>query len=289
MQPVRFIALPVAGLLFVLSACTPATSGQEHPSPSASSRTAERPAPDVDKSGESVREHPEERIRETYRGVTPKEWGEQVRGVITRFETKEPLIALTFDACGGPRGSKFDQALVDHLIREQIPATLFVNSRWIDANRDTFLRLSENPLFEIGNHGTEHRPLSVNGRSVYGIRGTSDPAHAFREVWLNHEKIRNLTGREPKFFRAGTAYYDEVAVRIVHETGERVAGFDVVGDGGARFSASQVKQALLSAKPGSIVILHFNQPNGETFEGLRQAIPVLKQRGFRFVKLEDVL
>jgi peptidoglycan/xylan/chitin deacetylase (PgdA/CDA1 family) len=199
------------------------------------------------------------------------------------------VIALTFDACGGPSGSKYDRELIDYLIRENIPATLFVNSRWIDANRKTFLALTKNPLFEIENHGTEHRPLSVTGRSVYGIRGTRNAAEVVQEVLVNHRKIREMTGREPLFFRSGTAYYDEVSVRIVHDVGERVAGFDIIGDGGARFSAAQVRQALLSAKPGSIVILHFNQPSGSTFEGLREAIPVLKKRGFRFVKLENAL
>jgi peptidoglycan/xylan/chitin deacetylase (PgdA/CDA1 family) len=40
-----------------------------------------------------------------------------------------------------------------------VPATLFVNARWIEANPRQFRQLAADPLFEIANHGTEHRPL----------------------------------------------------------------------------------------------------------------------------------
>src|SRR5258708_792652 len=89
------------------------------------------------------------------------------------------VIALTFDACGGPGGSGYDQALIDFLRRRQVPATLFLNSRWIDANPAAFHLLAAEPLFEIGNHGTRHRPLSVTGRSAYGIPGTRSAGEAY--------------------------------------------------------------------------------------------------------------
>jgi peptidoglycan/xylan/chitin deacetylase (PgdA/CDA1 family) len=57
----------------------------------------------------------------------------------------------------------------------------------------------------------------------------------------------------------------------------------------AIFNRQQVKNALLSAKPGSIVIMHMNQPKGETFEGLKDAIPILQKQGYKFVKLEDYI
>jgi len=228
-----------------------------------------------------------ETIRAKYQNKQPKQWGERLPGIIQRLPTNEKVIALTFDACGGPTGNGYDQKLITFLEREKVPATLFVNRRWIQAHRETFLQLAKNPLFEIENHGTEHRPLSINGKSIYGIQGTRSVEEVVAEVKGNHEEIHKLTGREPKFFRTGTAYYDEVAVSIVQDMGERVAGFDVVGDAGATFSAYQVKKALLQSKPGSIVILHFNQPSMGTAEGVAQAIPLLKKKGYRFVKLEE--
>src|SRR5699024_7073493 len=61
----------------------------------------------------------------------PEEWGENVTGVKTTFQTDKREMALTFDACGGPYGSGYDEELISFLKEENIPATLFVNERWI--------------------------------------------------------------------------------------------------------------------------------------------------------------
>ncbi|GGE29738.1 polysaccharide deacetylase [Marinithermofilum abyssi] len=221
-------------------------------------------------------------------GAHPRQWGENVTGVKRELNSKERVIALTLDACGGLEGSGYDNDLIRFLEANRIPATLFINSRWIDANPETFRRLAKNPLFEIANHGTEHRPLSVNGRSVYGIKGTENAAQAAAEVWENQRKIEKLTGKKPKYFRSGTAYYDEIGVQIAHLLGEEVVNYNVLGDAGATYSREQVKAALLHARPGSIVLLHMNQPSHDTAEGVMDAVPVLKKRGYRFVQLDEV-
>lgn len=216
---------------------------------------------------------------------TPKAWGENIPGVMTRMKTGQKAIALTFDACGGPHGSGYDQKLIDYLVRERIPATLFINARWIDANPDLFRTLAKNRLFELENHGYQHRPLSMNGKSAWGIRGTENAAQVVDEILLNERKIQDITGRRPIYFRSGTAYYDDVSVRIVKEIGLLPVNYEILGDAGGYFNASQVRDALLSAKPGSVVLLHMNIPGKDTAEGLMAAVPILRERGFRFVKL----
>jgi peptidoglycan/xylan/chitin deacetylase (PgdA/CDA1 family) len=217
----------------------------------------------------------------------PKEWGENVTGVKTRLDTTENVIALTLDACGGATGSQYDAELIYFLRQHQIPATLFINNRWIDSNYWTFVALSKIPLFQIENHGTLHRPLSISGREAWGIKGTQNVGEIVDEVLLNHRRIENITGRAPNYFRSGTAFYDEVAVQITNDLNEQVVNFNVLGDAGATFNQYQVRDALLNAKPGSIVLLHMNKPASETFEGIRLAIPELKRRGVRFVKLDE--
>ncbi|OQY21111.1 MAG: polysaccharide deacetylase [Desulfobacteraceae bacterium 4572_35.2] len=229
-----------------------------------------------------------QRIITTYRNVVPHQWGETVTGVKTRIDTHDKIIALTFDACGSLHGMDNDSQITDFLIKEQIPATLFINARWIEPNMAAFKRLNTNPLFEIGNHGYQHKPASVNGRSVYGIAGTESVAALVDEIELNGQKIESLTGQRPLFYRSGTAYYDEVSVQIAQELGSQVAGFSILGDAGATYSRQQVKHALLSATAGDIVILHMNHPESGTAEGLIDAIPELKRRGFRFVQLSDL-
>lgn len=219
----------------------------------------------------------------------PKEWGENVTGVKTHFQSDRKEMALTFDACGGDYGSGYDEELISYLQAEKIPATLFVNERWIHANEDLFLELAAEPLFQIENHGTNHAPLSVNGGEAWGIKATESAKEVYDEIMDNHDTVQSITGIEMTLFRSGTAYYDEVAVELAEALGYTVVNFDILGDAGATFSATQVKHALLQAKPGSIALLHMNQPTSETTEGVKQAIPLLREQGFEFVLLENKL
>jgi peptidoglycan/xylan/chitin deacetylase (PgdA/CDA1 family) len=220
-------------------------------------------------------------------GKKPLQWGENVPGVRTRLATNEKVIALTLDACGSARGKGVDARLMDFLERERIPATLFINARWIDANPELFRRLAANPLFEIANHGLRHKPASVSGRSIYGIEGTRDAGDLVEEIELNARKIEAVSGKRPRLYRSGTAYYDEVAVEISQALGHEVAGFSVLGDAGATYSAAQVRAALLRATPGDVVICHMNHPESGTGAGIMAAVPELKRRGFTFVRMSD--
>lgn len=231
---------------------------------------------------------PKEEIVARYGTMVPREWGEKVTGVKSRLKTNERIVALTLDACGSSKGMGYDARLIEFLRQEKVPATLFINARWIAPNRSSFDSLAADPLFEIANHGLKHSPASVNGRSAYGISGTKNVAELVDEIELNALKIMGLTGKKPRFYRSGTAYYDEIAVKIAAELGEQVAGFSLLGDAGATFTRKQVTQALLSADPGAVIILHMNHPESGTADGVMAAIPVLKKKGYRFVRLSDM-
>lgn len=71
------------------------------------------------------------------------------------------------------RKARVSTALLATLQELAVPVTLFWNKRWIDANPDWTRQIAVNPLFQIENHGTLRKPLSVNGRSAYGIAGTA--------------------------------------------------------------------------------------------------------------------
>lgn len=226
-------------------------------------------------------------IAKAFENQTPRQWGENVTGVKTNLDTQEKVIALTMDACGSPLGMAYDERLVNFLKKEKIPATLFINARWIDKNLSTFKELASNPLFEIGNHGLEHKPASVNGKSIYGLSGTNNVEELVDEIELNARKIESITHKRPKYFRSGTAYYDEVAVSVANKLNHQVVGFSILGDAGATFSTKKVEEAFLKAKKGEIVIIHMNHPTSDTAQGTINAITKLKQKGFKFVKLSD--
>ncbi|MGO4230010.1 polysaccharide deacetylase family protein [Arthrobacter sp. YAF34] len=156
---------------------------------------------------------------------------------------------------------------------------------WRIANPALALDLAGDPLFELGNHGTSHCPLSVTGQSAYGIPGTRNPGEVYDEIMTNHARLTHLTGRRPRYFRPGTAYLDEVAAAIVHSLGLIPVGFTINGDAGATFPAATVTREISRARAGDIVIAHGNHPGGGTAPGLAHALKAMKDRGETFLPL----
>lgn len=194
-----------------------------------------------------------------------------------------PVMALTLDACGGG----YDEGIIVLLRRLRVPATLFVTGRWLREHPHEFADLAADPLFEIADHGERHKPASVTGRSAYGIRGTASVRELVEEVETTARAVHALTGRRPVFFRPGTAFCDEVAVRVVGALGMTVAGYTVAADAGATLPAPAVRGNLIHAPDGAILLCHMNHPASGTREGLAAALPEMLRRGVRFVTLSE--
>jgi len=216
-------------------------------------------------------------------------WGEFVTGVNEKIVTQRKIIAFTFDACGGKNGNKYNKELIDYLHKEKIPATLFVTGKWIDSQFSVFLDLSRDTLFEIENHGLEHRPCSTNGKSAYGIQGTSDIGEAFDEIEANTRKIETLTNHRPRFYRSATAFIDEACVSMAVRLGVSVVSYQVLSGDAVPFTSEPVieENVLKNIVPGAIVIMHFNHPEWNTKEAMQKIVPKLREMGYTFALLKD--
>ncbi|MCU0849084.1 MAG: polysaccharide deacetylase family protein [Spirochaetes bacterium] len=210
-------------------------------------------------------------------------------GVKTRIRTDKKIIALTFDGCGGTAGKRLDWKIINYLKKEGIPATLFVSGNWIDLNHDAFLILSSSGLFDIANHGLEHRPLSVRGFEIYNMTGTRSVSEAVDEVELNARKIRDITGKSPAFYRSAGAHYDDIGVRLVYDLGETPVNFTgTPNDSDLSLHEDRVFENIIrNSRSGSIILLHMNHPEKNTGIALARAVKFLKEKGFSFVKLRD--
>src|SRR5260221_8192247 len=228
------------------------------------------------------------RVIEKFKNVKPGKFGEFVPGMKTKIITTKKIIALTFDACGGPTGSEVDTELMEFLKKEKIQATLFVSGPWIEKNDSLFRQLCLEPLFEIENHGFEHCLCSVITNSKYGIGGTGSVSAAFDEIDINAKKIELYSRKTPKFFRPAAVAADQACVAIANELKEKIISYDVLsGDAVPGTPADAIKKNILKkVKPGSIVIMHMNHPERNGFEALTEVIPELRKQGYEFVKLE---
>jgi peptidoglycan/xylan/chitin deacetylase (PgdA/CDA1 family) len=230
-----------------------------------------------------------EQISALFVNVKPGRWGEFVPGAREELTTSHKIIAFTFDACGGKHGSGYDKELIDYLRQEKIPATLFITGRWIDANPAIFYQLSTDTLFEIENHGLNHRPCSICGESAYGIKGTANITEAFDEIESNERKIEQLTGRRPLFFRSATAFTDEACIKLAALLKINIVSYSILSGDAVPFTSASIisKNVVNNLKEGAIVIMHFNHPEWNTFEAMKLIIPLLKKKGYSFSKLES--
>ena len=195
-------------------------------------------------------------------------------------------IALTLDACTG----RFDDDLVEFLIRNKIPATLFVTKRWLEANPAGVAIIKAHlDLFDVEDHGENHIPAVIGkGRSVYGIPGSPDVVHLRREVTEGAKAIEQFFGVSPHWYRGATAKYDTHAEQEIRRLGYEIAGFSVNADEGATLHEAMIEIRLQHIQAGDIIIAHMNKPDSDTAEGLSAGLIWLLKQRFVFVRLDQV-
>lgn len=194
-------------------------------------------------------------------------------------------IALTFDACSGA----VDRRILDLMVAERIPATIFVTARWLKKNAEALAVLNAHAdLFEIENHGAHHVPAVTDQSTVFGIATAGSLAAVMAEVEGGAEAVRVSTGSTPHWFRGATARYSTDAVQAIEAAGYRIAGYSLNADMGASLSASSVEKRLSSARNGDVVIAHINQPTHASGAGIAAGILDLKRAGATFVRLDAV-
>lgn len=176
-------------------------------------------------------------------------------------------IALTFD--DGPNTVTTPRVL-DILEKEGIPASFFLIARNITPESSEMVRRAMAMGCDIENHSVTHGFMNQMTREE--IR---------EEVRVCSEQIEAITGEKPRFFRppfiaVNDALFEEVDLTFICGQGCE----DWVPTVTAKERAERV---LANAEDGQIVLLHDMTGNENTVEALREIIPALKQRGFRFL------
>lgn len=239
-----------------------------------------------------------------YQALKPSQWREHGSGIVSvlpeqpyydltpaeevnawptsgRGQLSQRGVALTLDACD----AKTDLRIIALLRELRLPAAIFVTNRWLQSNAALAAELADDPQFSLEAHGVQHRPASVTARAAYGIRGTSSIAALVDEVENNARAIAAATGKRPRWYRSGTAFYDDVALLVIQDLGFSVAGYSISADQGASLPAKTVAQRMLMAKDGDILLIHVNRPQSGVFEGLKEALPKMIEAGVNFVGL----
>ncbi|MGV8856026.1 MAG: polysaccharide deacetylase family protein [Devosia sp.] len=220
-------------------------------------------------------------------GTMPAHAGDLLEPALTLpgAHTSPPRIAVTLDACMGD----IDHRILDVLITQAIPTTIFATERWLRHNPATVAVLASHPeLFDIEDHGRNHVPAVTGSEKPYGITPAGTLAAVDDEVLGGAQAITAAFGRQPTWFRGATALYTPDALAEIARLGYRVAGFSLNADFGASASAKTAASRIGSARDGDVIIAHINQPGRAAGAGIARGLLALKARGVQFIQLSQL-
>ena len=200
--------------------------------------------------------------------------------VFWRAETRQPRIALTFD--DGPH-PEYTPRLLEILATNNVSATFFLIGHHIEAHG----KIAEEIVaagHEIANHTYSHPVL---------FRLSDEEIQ--EEIDLTDQLLRSLNGAPPKFLRPPMGLFSRRVLNIVEKQGYKTVVGDVYPRDPHLPGCNKIVQRVLSrVTKGSIIILHDGGNNhfvdrSQTLGAVKALIPILKEQGFEFVKLSQLL
>ena len=190
-------------------------------------------------------------------------------------ETKEPKIALTFDAAWGNEDT---QKILEVLKKHDVRVTFFMTGGWVENYPDDVKAILA-AGHDLGNHSENHKNMSQ----------LSD-AEKKEELMKVHDKVRTLTGYEMFLFRPPYGDYDNAVVNVAKDCGYYTIQWDVDSLDWKDYGVDSVIKTVTEHKHlgnGSILLCH----NGAkyTAQALDTLITKLKEKGYTFVPVSELI
>lgn len=190
-------------------------------------------------------------------------------------ETKEPKIALTFDAAWGNEDT---QKILEVLKKHDVHVTFFMTGGWVENYPDDVKAILA-AGHDLGNHSENHKNMSQ----------LSD-AEKKEELMKVHDKVRTLTGYEMFLFRPPYGDYDNAVVNVAKDCGYYTIQWDVDSLDWKDYGVDSVIKTVTEHKHlgnGSIILCH----NGAkyTAQALDTLITKLKEKGYTFVPVSELI
>lgn len=197
--------------------------------------------------------------------------------LIYNLDTKSPKIALTFDDWGS---EKTVNQILAILKEEDVKATFFLRARGVQDNPNLARAIVEEG-HDVANHTYTHPVLTK-----------ITPEKLQEELVTAHKVITEAIQQQPTmFFRPPTGEIDDQSAKNVAATGySNIIMYGVtVLDWDKKNSAKDIVNGLLNkTHNGSIILLHMLD-DIHTIEALPIAIKKLKERGYTFVLVSDLI
>lgn len=215
--------------------------------------------------------------------VTTKE---PVNGVVQYYSVNtngDKVIALTFD--DGPWDTS-TAAILDTLKEYDAKATFFTVGQKISGHED-LLQRAANEGHEIGTHTWDHAEGSGQGVSL--ILMSSDERK--QEVEKGLQAIKDATGQDASLmFRSPGGNFDASVASDLSDLIDAEIGWNIDTGDWQKPGVDTIAQRIESAGPGEIILMHDGGGDrSETVAALKQALPKLKEEGYRFVTVSELI
>ncbi len=192
---------------------------------------------------------------------------------IYRVKTEERKIAVTFDAAWGNEDTA---ELIDILAKHNAKATFFIVGDWADRFPESVKQLHD-AGHSIQNHSDGHPHYPKLSREEI----VSDAQKC-------NEKLKALTGVEPKYVRAPYGDYNNAAIEACDSLGLTMIQWDVDSLDWKKKTAQEMAQRImLNVTPGSILLFHNAVAN--TPEALDSVLKQLGEQGYSFVTVDELV
>ena len=188
-------------------------------------------------------------------------------------ETDKKVIALTFDAAWGADKT---QGILDVMEQYGAKGTFFLVGFWIDKYEKETKAIAE-AGFDIGNHSRNH--LNMTKLSENEIKN---------EIEYVNDRVFDLTGKKPKYFRAPFGDYSNKLMTSLEELNMVGVQWSIDSLDWKGLSAKQIYERVVpKAKSGDIVLFHNNSDH--VLDALPLVLSALKGQGFEFVTLSQLV
>ncbi|OUO92454.1 polysaccharide deacetylase [Gordonibacter sp. An230] len=224
----------------------------------------------------------------------------RVSGLVVEITVREPhnatrrnvspdvgddkVIALTFD--DGPWHDTTGEVL-DVLRDHGAKATFFTVGNRIEGEGADVMKRAASEGHQICTHTYSH--ASGSGKSV--DLGLMTPEEQADEIDQGLAAIESAIGGEAsRIVRAPGGNYGDDVVRAIGPKITAEIGWDIDAQDWRRPGASVIADEIKGAWPGAIVLLHDGGGDrSQTVEALKEALPYLKDQGYRFVTIDELM
>ncbi len=195
----------------------------------------------------------------------------------------DKVVALTFD--DGPWDTTTQQIL-DILKENGAVATFFTIGNQIAGHEDLVKEAVANGN-EVCTHTWDHADGSGQGVNLTYM----SPEEQINEVEKGRQAITDATGQEaPTVIRSpgGNFYGDTIQILEPYVTAE--INWNIDTEDWKRPGVDAIVAQIESAQPGDIILMHDGGGDrSQTVEALSIALPYLKEQGFSFVTIDQLL